>query len=57
LSADGGECIQFVEQCFMVDAVEAFGNVGIKHVFSFLPNCVEYLLNRIMARASWSETV
>jgi hypothetical protein len=29
LSAYGGECIQFVEQRFMVDAVEAFGDVGI----------------------------
>jgi hypothetical protein len=35
LSADGGECIQFFEQCFMVDAVKAFGDIGISTYLAF----------------------
>jgi hypothetical protein len=39
----------------MVDAVEALGDISVKHIFGFGFYLVEYCHNRIMTRASWSK--
>lgn len=41
----------------MIDSVEAFFNIGIKHVFGFMANSGENRLDRIVTGSTRSEAI
>jgi len=49
--------VEFGEQAVVRDAIEAFLDVGIQHIFGLKPDEVEDGFNRIMRRTAWSEPV
>ena len=49
--------MQFVEQCLVIDAVEALGDIGIKHVLGFQSDAAKDGFDRIVAGPSRAEAV
>ena len=54
---EGRGGVELVQQSFMVDAVETFGNIGVQHEFRLAVQAVPNSYNRIMGGTSWSKPI